>query len=93
MIEITPKRLYQIGFYCFIIAGLANSWSFVGNFAYTSLATKVAALAGIVFNFALAGLFSYMLSMETQIENVAQSDDIDEIIREVSKNVKKRQRS
>lgn len=89
MIEITPKKLYIIGIFCFSIIGIANLYSFFQFFAATTIANKVASMGGIIFNFAMVGLFYYLLSMEPQITTVAESDDIDEIIKEVSKKSEK----
>lgn len=85
MIEINTKRLYIIGIFCFSIIGIANFVSFTLTFSVTSIWAKVAALGGIIFNFALVFFFKYLLSMEPQITDEVESDDIDEIIEEISK--------
>lgn len=89
-LEITPKQLYVIGIFCFSIAGLANLVNFFIFFGQTNIFSKIATLGGIIFNFALVGLFKYLLSLEPKITDEVASDDIDEIIKEVTNGGKKR---
>lgn len=92
MIEITTKRFYVIGIVCFSIIGIANIFSFLIAFPYSHIPAKVASIGGIIFNFALVGLFKYLLDLEPKEEVVATSDDIDEIIKEVSNGKKGRRK-
>ena len=89
MIEINTKNFYIIGIICFIVIGLANIANLILTFSILTFPGKIASIGGIIFNFALVGLFYYLLSMEPQISEVAASDDIDEIIEEISKDEKK----
>lgn len=92
MIEITPKRLYIIGIFSFLIVGISNSVSLIQHFQALSIWGKLASIGGIIFNFALVGLFKYLLDLEPKVENVAQSDDIGEIIEALNQNETKTKR-
>jgi len=84
MIEITPKRLYQIGFYCFFIVALMGVINFIVYFQVNNIFSKISSFASLIFNFALAFFFKYMLSLEPQIEEGEATDDINQLIKEVS---------
>lgn len=85
MIEITPKRLYIIGMVCFSIIGICNLYILLLNIKVSTFPASVASIAGIVFNFALVGLFKYMLSLEPTYTDEYASDDVNEIIKELKK--------
>lgn len=87
MIEITPRRLYIIGMWCFLIVGVTQTVSYVLNFPILNIWSKIGNAGTLIFNFALAGLFKYLLTLEPQEEEeiIAESDDINEIIKEVTK--------
>lgn len=89
MIEITPKRLYIIGIFSFIVVGVANSVGLIQNWEFVSIWGKIASIGGIIFNFTLVGLFKYLLDLEPKVEIIAKSDDIDQIVKEISKNGKR----
>lgn len=82
--EITPKRLYKIGVFCFAVAGLANFGDIVFYPEKYSLFSMIASIfVGVLFNLGMAGLFYYLLKNSPKMEEVQASDDIDEIIKEV----------
>lgn len=85
MIEITPKRFYITGIICFSIIAVFNIANFIAFFSATNFFSKMSSLGGIVFNIALVGFFFFLLRQEPAMEEVAASDDIEEIIKEVKK--------
>ena len=84
-LQITPKQLYIIGIFCFIVMGFANTMSLIFSWPAMIIWAKVASIGGIIFNFAMAGLFNYLLGMEPKITDEVKSEDIDEIIKEIKK--------
>lgn len=86
MLEITPKRLYIIGMCSFAIVAICSIANLMLSWGFLNAWSKIGTLASIIFNFSLAGFFYYMLSLEPKITEEVQSEDIDEIIKEVKKN-------
>jgi len=89
MIEINQERFFKIGLVCFIVIGFANLANFFLNLKYYNLFNIISGVAGITFNFVLAAFFYYLVKMNSpNIETEAQSEDIDEIIKQIKKNGK-----
>lgn len=71
--EIDAKRFYTIGKYMFVVIGLMaivrliDSWSLLQSYDYLS------SIAGIVFNFLLAGFFGWLQGKEDYKE-ITDSD-------------------
>lgn len=89
-LKINPKQFYTVGIYSFIVIAVFNFLNFLISFSKINLFSKIAMFAGIIFNVALVLFFNYLRSMEPVEETLAQSDDIDEIIKEISKGKKKK---
>ena len=89
-LEITPKQLYIIGIFCFSVIGIANSVSLILTWSMSVIWGKLASIGGIIFNFAMVGLFNYLLGLEPKVTDEVASDDINEIIKEVSNGKRKR---
>lgn len=84
MIEITPARLYKIGFVCFFIIGIMGLLNYVNSFFAISIWSKIGGLFSLAFNFALAFFFKYMISLEPSFEETEATDDINKLIKEVT---------
>lgn len=61
MIAIDPKLFYKTGIVCFSIVALCNLANYVIFFNDLNAFSKLGNGAGLVFNFALAGFFYYLL--------------------------------
>lgn len=90
MIEITPRRLFKIGFFCFSIAGAAQFAGLVINFNVLNIFSKISTIANLIFTIAVVFSFSYLLD-NTPKETVGsqEPEDITEIIKEFKKNGKR----
>lgn len=85
MIELTPRRFYITGIICFLVIGIFNSINYITYFNQVNLYSKIASLFGIVFNFALALFFKYLLSQDPAQISIMQGGDIDEVIEDLRK--------
>jgi len=83
-LEITPKQFYTVGVWSFLIMGVGNTVNLLAFWSANNFWGKISGIGGVVFNFALVLFFNYLLNLEPSVENVAQSDDIGEIIEQVS---------
>lgn len=83
--EINPEQLYLTGIICFSIIGISNLINLILHFSNYIIWGKFASIGSIIFNFALVGLFNYLLGLEPKVKYSEKSDDIDKIIKEVSK--------
>lgn len=92
-LEINQESFFKVGRICFLIIGIANIFSYFLNLSNQNFFSTIAAWASIIFNFALAGFFQYLLNQakqsEPQITEEYQSDDISEIIEQIKKKNKK----
>ena len=84
-LEIDTRTFYNVGVYCFLIIGIFNTLNYVNNILVLNFFSKISGLAGIIFNFALVLFFNYLRNMTPIEETVAESDDIEEIIKEIKK--------
>lgn len=82
--EITPSRFYRIGMWSFVVIAMAKIANFFLFWGINNFWDKMGSLAGIIFNLVIIGFFKYLLSLEPKEDVVASSDDIDEIIDEIS---------
>jgi len=76
--------------FCFSVIGIANSVSLILTWSMSVIWGKLASIGGIIFNFAMVGLFNYLLGLEPKVTDEVASDDINEIIKEVSNGKRKR---
>lgn len=89
MIEITPIRLYRLGAICFSIIAMSNTVLFLMNFENFGFFSATSTLANIIFNYALAYFFYYMLKNSQQESLIFENNtDFDNIINKLEKEKK-----
>lgn len=83
--EINQQSFYTIGIWAFLIIGVANFANYLLLWPINNIFSKISGAAGIIFNFALVFFFNYLRGSIPVEEKIAESEDIDEIIKEIEK--------
>jgi hypothetical protein len=82
-INITPERLYKVGFWCFFIIFLTGLFNFFIIFEQLNIASIIGTVAQLTFNLILALFFRYMIKSSGNFTEIPEPEDIEEIIKEV----------
>jgi len=82
--EIPIDKFYKIGIYTFLIIGACNLISFFITFGYGNLFSYTGQLAGIFFNFVMAGFFKYLSNNQPKSQ-LGSSVNVDEMLKEFEK--------
>jgi len=80
-VQIDEVMFYKIGKYAFLISAVVNLAGLIDNFGMIKGTEVLAKLAMIMFNFALMGFFSYLLSKHQKKD--ATDKDAENLAKEV----------
>ena len=86
MIEITPRKLFGIGIFCFSITALTNIANFIIYYQTANIFSKINTIASLIFNLALVASFVYLRKI-TPVQNTefkADPKEIEEALNEFS---------
>lgn len=82
--QIEPPMFFRVGMGCFAVIVVANIFTLLFFWETTFVMSKVASIAGIVFNIVMVLFFNYLLNMsKTQVTTDYASDDVNEIIQKI----------
>lgn len=85
--QIEPELFYKVGMYCFIIIGIMNFLNYFYFLRVQTIFSSISSFTGIIFNFALAGFFYYLLKQSSpEISTEYASDNIKEILEQIGAN-------
>lgn len=83
-LEISIETFYKVGMFSFTIIALMAIINFYLYWSVNNLFSKISGIASIIFDIALVFMFNYLRNMSNpEIETVAESEDIDEIMKQL----------
>lgn len=90
-IKINMSQFYLTGIVCFAIIGVMNLTNFFIFYEINNVFGRISSFFGVVFNFALVLFFNYLRGMSGDPEYSEEyaSEDINQIIKDISKGKKK----
>jgi len=82
--QIKMETFYRIGVICFLVIAIANIFTLKILWEEAVFSGKITSIASILFYFALAMFFNYLLNMSRpDVTTQYASDDVEDIIREI----------
>jgi len=80
--EITPQRLFNIGFWCFLAMGVFNTLSLKLSYDKLDVFAVLASLTNIFFQFIVALSFLYLLKQMQPVQEQVSDTEIQQLIKE-----------
>ena len=88
------KTLFVVGFYCFGIQSIANTFILIGGWKYNNFFGISSSLAGIIFSIVLCGFFYYsynnMKGSGVDVSNITTPVEVDDDTMNIIKELKNR---